>query len=275
MMTYKLNWFKLGTALMFGSLLFACQKLDKPSLPDNYPVDPDNPGGTLKFYTAFENTTVDSIKATFAATSTISYENGIRGRAMKGATGKYISYGAANDVAKATSLSVSLWINTQKHDGGAQGVFMLPREGDFWGNLFLMIEGNNGPTDSMFIKFHFAGQWAEFGGALRFPDMYGKWRHLVFTYDEATSKFAAYLDGVARTLPASMTDRKSGGNPLGKLVWNRPSKFIFGGFQQHLGSPWNAPEPWMLNYTGLLDQFRIYSKALSPAEVKALFDSKQ
>lgn len=259
--------------LLFCIGIFSCQKFDRPGLGD-FVKDPDNPGGALKFYTAFDNTDVDSIRANFAASNTTTYAPGITGMAMKGATGKYITYGSANDVGNITSFTVSLWINTQKHDGGAQMVFMLPRTDDFWGNMFLLIEGNNGPTDSMLIKFHFAGQWVEFLGVNRLPNMYGAWHHLVFTYDETTSKFAAYLDGVARNLPASMTDRKNGANPLGKAIFKNPSKFIFGGFQQHLGSPWGAPDTWMLNYTGLLDQFRIYNKALTPAEVSALYASK-
>ncbi len=38
-----------------------------------------------------------------------------------------------------------------------------------------------------------------------------------------------------------------------------------------LGSPYNSPEPWMLNYTGKLDEFRIYNKALSAQEISALY----
>jgi hypothetical protein len=48
-------------------------------------------------------------------------------------------------------------------------------------------------------------------------------------------------------------------------------KFIIGGFQQHLGAPWGAPDGWMLNYTGLMDEFRIYNTALSDNEVVALY----
>lgn len=272
-----LKWIGCLAAVLAVLLIASCQKFDQPALDENYPKDPDNPGGALKFYTAFEDTDVDSMKANFASGSTITYEAGINGKAMKGASGKFINYSSANDIGKVTSLSVSLWINTAKHDGGAQSVFMLPRTDDFWGNMFMLIEGGAGAYkgDSMLVKFHFAGQWVEFLNTNRLPDMYGKWRHLVFTYDETTSKFAAYLDGVARNLPASMTDRKNGANPLGPIAFKSVSKFITGGYQQNLGSPWSAPDAWMLNYTGLLDQFRLYGKALSPDEVATLFANKQ
>lgn len=275
MISHKSNLFRLAAMIFCGSLVFSCQKLDQPGLGD-YPKDPVNPGGTLKFYTAFEGGNVDSIKANFASSANVTYETGINGKAMRGGAGKFISYGSANEFAKSTSFTVSLWINTAKHTGGAQNVFMLPRTDDFWGNMFMLIEGNGNAADNtMQIKFHFAGQWLDYNGAYRFPDMYGKWRHIAWTYDETTSKLLTYLDGQLLNLPASYTDRKNGANPLGPAIFRNPSKFIIGGFQQHLGSPWGNPDGWMLHYTGLLDQFRLYSKALTAAEVKALFDTKQ
>lgn len=93
----------------------------------------------------------------------------------------------------------------------------------------------------------------------------------MFTYDTGTSKFYAYLDGAKLNLPPSMTDRQLNGAPLGdNFSFKNVSKFIIGGYQQHLGSPWSTPEAWMLNYTGLLDQFRVYGVALSDAEISEL-----
>src|SRR5690606_21226882 len=124
-------------------------------------------------------------------------------------------------LATAGSFTVSFWINTEKHDSGAQSVFMLPNTGDFWGNLFTTIEPNTSTNDnSMLLKFNFAGSWVEFNGnngVDRLPDMYGKWRHLAFRYDENTSKFAAFLDGELISFPASITVRVRAGAPLGKL----------------------------------------------------------
>jgi hypothetical protein len=55
------------------------------------------------------------------------------------------------------------------------------------------------------------------------------------------------------------------------LANSNVSKFIIGGYQQHLGAPWGAPDGWMLNYTGLMDEFRIYNAALTDNEVVALY----
>jgi hypothetical protein len=43
----------------------------------------------------------------------------------------------------------------------------------------------------------------------------------------------------------------------------------------NLGAPWNAPEVWMLNYTGLMDEFRVYNIALTENEVVALYIRKR
>ncbi|NBX65083.1 MAG: LamG domain-containing protein, partial [Bacteroidetes bacterium] len=48
------------------------------------------------------------------------------------------------------------------------------------------------------------------------------------------------------------------------------TKFVFGCYKQSL--PGGTPDAWMKNYDGGLDEFRIYSKALADADVKALYD---
>jgi hypothetical protein len=85
-----------------------------------------------------------------------------------------------------------------------------------------------------------------------------------------------FVDGKKLDLPASLakryaSDPMTGGLGYGDLANSNVSKFIIGGFQQHIGAPWNAPEVWMLNYTGLMDEFRIYNIALTENEVVALY----
>ena len=177
-----------------------------------------------------------------------------------------------------------MWIKTSQHTGGAQCIFMLPKTTDFWGNIFVLIEGS---TDGkMLLKFHiqkdvtpavtWAGQFIETGGTNKLEGMYDKWKHLVWSYDATTSTFALYVDGALVPLPDSITKRftndpAQGGLPLGNLANSNVSKFIIGGFQQHLGTPWSNPDGWMLKYTGLMDEFRMYDKALSSSEINALY----
>jgi hypothetical protein len=84
-----------------------------------------------------------------------------------------------------------------------------------------------------------------------------------------------FIDGKKLNLPAALASViltiQMQGTALGDLSNSNVSKFIIGGFQQHLGAPWNAPEVWMLNYTGLMDEFRVYNIALTENEVVALY----
>jgi hypothetical protein len=174
-----------------------------------------------------------------------------------------------------------MWVNTNRHDGGAMGVFALGKQdGSFWGNFFLFIEGQNPANrEEMFMKLHFeknnapfVEHWIEPNGPFRPVDMYGAWRHIAWTYDATTSKVGWYINGQKKALPPGAESRiaDGSGTPLGPLNFKNPTKFVIGGFQNNAGAPFNSPEPWMLNYTGMLDEFRIYNKALSEIEISAI-----
>ncbi|MDZ4330631.1 MAG: LamG-like jellyroll fold domain-containing protein, partial [Flavobacterium sp.] len=236
---------------------------------------------------SFENSIADSKNGITGGVGTnVTYGNGIKGMAYKGSSSSFIAYNAvASSLVDVKSITVSMWINTNPHTGGAQSLFMLPKTTDFWGNIFSLIEGT-GPATTMLVKNHvqkdvmpsiaWSGQFIEHGGTNVLTNMFGKWKHVVWTYSGASSTYSMYIDGQKLDLPASISKRYAsdpltGGVGYGDLANSNVSKFIIGGFQQHLGTPWGAPDGWMLNYTGMMDEFRIYNAALSDNEVVALF----
>lgn len=255
----------------------ACQKLDRPGMPD-YKKDPDNPGGILKFYTAFDNTEVDSIKANFGTAKNATYVDGVTGKAYKGASNAYITYPSANEFAQATSFTISFWMKKTPHASGAEFVFALPTTSGIWhkSECFLLIEdANQSSAALMAAKFMIQDQWFEFTGDQRLKNILNdQWHHLAFTYDETSSKLTTYIDGNALTgLPERLTDVKKAGAPRGKLSFDKVSGFVIGG---PAARALNAtPDDWMASYTGSLDQFRIYNKAMNAAEITALYNSKQ
>lgn len=216
----------------------------------------------------------------------VTYETGVKGNAYKGSSSSFIAYSTvASAVVDVKSITVSMWIKTNPHTGGAQSLFMLPKTSDFWGNIFSLIEGT-GPATTMLMKNHlqkdvtpsiaWSGQFIEHSGANVLLNMFGTWKHVVWTYSGASSIYSMYIDGQKLDLPASIakryaSDPLTGGVGYGELANSNVSKFIIGGYQQHLGTPWGAPDGWMLNYTGLMDEFRLYNAALSDNEVKALY----
>jgi hypothetical protein len=215
----------------------------------------------------------------------VTYTTGIKGQAYKGSTSTFISYASAATVANVKSVTFSMWIKTEPHTGGAQSLFMLPKTTDFWGNIFSLIEGT-GPETTMLLKNHlekdvtpsipWSGQWIVHDGANVLPNMFGTWKHLVWTYSASSSTYSLYVNGKKIDLPVGMSKRYTkspdeGGIGYGDLANSDSSKFIIGGYQQHLGTPWGAPDGWMLNYTGLMDEFRIYNSALTDNEVISLY----
>lgn len=256
--------------------IYSCDKPDRPELGD-YPKDSNPPGGPLKFYTAFDGQSddklrnaVDSIRATFAAENTGTIIDGASGKAVQLVAGKQVKYPAANDWASSTSFSVSFW---EKHDGvppnEAQFAFSIPSNVGHWsgGTMFLLFDHTGaGATNNLaVIKFFVLDgggeHWFELTNENRMPDIYdNKWHHLVFSYDQGTSNMKIYRDGVLfRTL--SWT----GHGPI-TMNTSKISSFLVGG---------KCVSGWGESWIGGMDQFRLYNKALTDAEVQSLYANKQ
>lgn len=289
----KLIKMKIAFAVIVGSIMMgACTKADKS---DDFPAGDAPPvagGFTASSEVAPANLVahfpmdgnIADVKGNVTAGTThgtTSFVEGKKGQAYKGSSNGYIQYDQAGPIGTLKSFTVSMWINALHHDGGAQGVFDVGKnDGSFWGNFFMLIEGQNpaNQVEKMFMKLHFeknganfTEQWVEPFGEFRPDDMYNAWKHLVWTYDAGTSKVALYVNGSKRALPPNAEDRFSAtGVPLGDLNFKDPLRFVIGGLAKHTGAPFGVAEPWMLNYTGMIDEFRVYDKALSGKEIAAL-----
>ncbi len=296
-MSYTSSKIKLSGLLLV--VLFT--QCTKPETDDDFPAGDPPPvaGGfvnssevspsNLVAHFTFDGTIADAKGGVTGGTTsgTTSFVTGRKGQAYKGSADGFISYTNPGPIAGLTSFTVSMWINTEKHYDAAQGVFGLAKQdGSFWGNFFMMIEGNDRVSNRMFMKLHFEKNTAPFiehwiephgFGVPSLPDfrpddMYGAWRHVAWTYDAATSKAALFVNGTKMPLPPGAEDRKADGTgtPLGELNFKNATRFVIGAFQNQLGAPFNSPESWMLPYTGMLDEFRVYNKALSAVEISAI-----
>lgn len=276
--------------------VIGCSKKEKPSMGD-FPSDSYPPGGALKFYTAFDGTSsdplrnaVDSIRANFPQENPLGSTAGISGAALQGLStmDKAVKYGSANDFAQSTSMTIAFWMKQTPTVGGAQFVFSMPKKvnNSSWTtntDLFMLIEDEGQSTSSLAaVKVAIHDQWFEFVGANRMPGniLNGQWHHMAIVYDETTSKLSWYVDGQALTaLPSNLTDvKKSDGSPKGPLTFTDITGFVIAGWSQHVGLPGPGDNPeaqsWAKAFSGSLDQFRLYNKALTAAEVLALFNSR-
>ncbi|MBL0134950.1 MAG: LamG domain-containing protein [Chitinophagaceae bacterium] len=268
-----------ATAALFGvAALVGCQKMERPAL-GNYVKDANPPGGPLKFYTAFDGSDVDSIRANFALSNPLKFiTGGVSGKAVQGERGKAIKYGSANDFKRATSFTIAWWMKQTPHADGPEFLFGMADK-DYWANssLFLLIEDKGQSTTSLATtKLYLMDQWFEFTGANRMTGniLNGNWHHVAIAYDQTTSKLTYYVDGAALTgLASSLTDVKNGANPRGALNLANGGNFIVGGWNKHVGLD-GPTDSWINTYSGAMDQFRLYAKALTASEITALYNSK-
>ena len=283
------NKFRIFGALLFGAvvmggLLFtACSKDDDDN--DNGKVDPSTIAtANLVAYMPFDDNALETIgNITPSQQPNVTYVVGRRGKAYQGASGAYLRYNLPDNSKLKTlkSYTVAMWIKSPKVDGTpVPKVIEIGKSDDlFWGNLTIMIERLTDPgADSLFFKLHFKkvgvpweGQWIE---AKKSIFQVNKWMHLVFQYDATTSKFMVYKDGVKVEFPAAVENRYANDQqePLGDLNFVNADVLNIGAWRPKTDS--QATDEWMGWFMGNLDELRVYDKALSATEVKALYDAE-
>ena len=254
--------------LAFVIAISSCQKIEHPALPSDYPKDSNPPGGPLKFYVAMDGTSVDSVRANFGAENNVTYvDGGISGKAYQGSPTSYIKYGKPNDFTNSTSFTISFWIKKtpQPAGSGTNFAFSLNAKDYSWTNtkLFLEFEDWSTPTVGN-CKFYIMDQWIEYTNANGMPNVLnGSWHHLAFTYDGTNSHLVSYIDGVLFKTNTVGT--------LGPVNFGDYSDFTIGGTDQYT----HDKNTWMGFFDGQIDQFRLYGTVLSPADIAALYASKQ
>ena len=283
------NKFRIFGALLFGAvvmggLLFtACSKDDDNN--DNGKVDPSTIAtANLVAYMPFDDNALDKVgNLTPSQQPNVTYVVGRRGKAYQGADGAYLRYNLPDNSKLKTlkSYTVAMWIKSPKVDGTpVPKVFEIGKSDDlFWGNLTIMIERLTAPgADSLFFKLHFKkvgvpweGQWIE---AKKSIFQVNKWMHLVFQYDATTSKFMIYKDGAKVEFPEAVENRYANDQqePLGDLNFVNADVLNIGAWRPKTDS--QATDEWMGWFMGNLDELRVYDKALSATEVKALYDAE-
>lgn len=270
---------KIVFCLLLSAILISagCSKKSRPVLGD-FPKDQDPhfplyPGGPLKFYSAFDGTSadklmnaVDSIRANFPSENPLAATTGISGKAIQGDGAKAIKYPSANDFGQVTSCTISLWVNNTVNPNTELYFSLVDR--DYWhgSSAFLLVE--HAAADKCTFKFALQDHWVEYTNqSFTKPLFNGQWHHLAFTYDETTSILKIYFDG--QEVPAP-----GGGNlGIGPLNLRNASSLVVGGWNKHAGIE-GPTDSWISGFTGKMDQFRLYGKALTASEILALYNSK-
>ncbi|MBI9066693.1 MAG: LamG domain-containing protein [Salinivirgaceae bacterium] len=293
--------------MLVSSLIITSCKEDETSPdPNAGKTDPSTIAPTnLVAYFPFEDNGTDKISAitpSNTATTTGTFATGRRGKAFQGATDKNsgLLYTLPTDSKLKTlkAFSFSVWLkqipNTlETTDAPEQMVFHLDGKGDWiWGNLFLLQhrnwpegatekEQNYAEMDCYFWKDD-AIAWKGQRGSGWYVDVTApQWRLITCTYDNVTSTFHSYVNGVHVTafdgteyMGVNRWQADGETTPLGDLKFNSPEKFAIGAWCDRLAGTALEADAWASPFKGLIDELRIYDRALTDTEVKALYDAE-
>jgi hypothetical protein len=203
----------------------------------------------------------------------------VSGKAIQGVNKKFLKFARPNDWAqKAQSFTISVWYKKDgqtKNNSGTNGPEYLAsfkaNNGHWSGSsMLLFLEGNNtaGAVKVMIADATVSDNWFTWEGGNTIAGlMDNKWHHLVITYVASESTMTLYIDGVANA------NKRTWGSH-GKINFdpNAITEFRIGsGPQDNIDS-----DDWLSStFKGGIDQFRMYSSALTLSEIQALYTGKK
>ncbi|MFO7370897.1 MAG: LamG domain-containing protein [Bacteroidales bacterium] len=276
-----------GTLVLSGLLMTSCSKDDDDE--DDGKIDPNTIAtSSLIAYFSFEtegeavqyaNNTITFNQKVGAATITA----GRRGNAYQGSTTEaYFEYNVAAGTALKTldEFTMACWIKTPHTTDGAAKIFAVNGGDGFMGNLTLMQE-SQAEGDSVDMKFFlYDSESPDWKGhdirkqSVKFlNDM---WYHVVAVYNKTTSAMELYANGtlVLTSIRYAGPDPGDGSDQplLGPIKLGQDmTKIHFGAWPQQVAG---TPEGWMTYYRGMVDEFRIYKKALTADEIMDLYEAE-
>ncbi len=166
-----------------------------------------------------------------------------------------ISVAAASSLNNISTLSISVWEKPNGYGAGGQG-HIVNKNGDFTGAGWVFGNYVTGSAGLRFQVMHDGGTHLTVNANNTLPSSeFGKWVHWVVTWDgtSAASSVRMYKNGVEIA-----TSGTSG-------VGSRPSD------SSNILTIGNKPTP-NRGVDGILDEVRIYNRALSAEEIKRLYN---
>lgn len=260
----------------------------------------DVAAAALKAYWPLDGNGTEMITNTNPSSSqAVTYVAGQKGQAANFDFG-YLAYPEIASLATTSgSASISVWAkisNTRpapEAESHISPIFSLSRENQPFGNLNVMGETHGLVTsDTIVVKGIFRikeADGAEFGGdAVNVPKaeqwmiddnangqnhqahankIGGQWAHIVYVFDGAAGANRIYVNGVKISNPQWET--RNGGNPK-MLNHFTPTRPIIGALQTVVDG--TNTDGWNKALKGQVDEVRMYDKALSLAEIGALYE---
>lgn len=282
--------------LAFATLFSSCDDDEKTLPPIGGYNSADEVGASnLLAYWGFDgngteaksNTSpIQAVKAT--------YTTGVKGQSVSLASG-YLLYPTIASLSNANaipSFTVSTWVNVDINGTTASSVFALTQatsaQSDWnQGPINMYIETGKATTTKDTLVLHgafhtFSGGNYNIGGdnindygvrGTDFQTVIGvnKWVHYVMVYDGSASTIDLYANGVMVS-NKNFRIRDNGGIPIGNITLSTPTQVVIGGWPNSDTGYTNASnQAWQGLFTGMIDEVRVYSKALSATDIGSLY----
>lgn len=275
---------------VIAAFMSSCNKDDNNNNNNGNKVDPGTIAtSNLIAYFPFDaeptagSSVANSTSITFARkVGNVTFVPGRRGNAYQGNSAEsYLEYNVAPGSPFTTmqEFTIATWIKTPVTTTGAAKIFSLNGGDVFMGNLAL-IQESQAVGDSVDMKVYLYDSAS--------PDWKGqdirmnkkeftndKWFHFAAVYRMSTSSLEFYANGkrVASQVKYAGPVPTTGSQPLleGITLGSDMSKIYFGAWPQQIAG---TPESWMTYFKGMIDEFRIYNKALSDQELTDLYNAE-
>lgn len=230
----------------------------------------------LVAYWGFDGNLTDSAGNLTATNKGTSFTKGVKGQSLKIDSNTYVLFsdpGTAIQGLKAYTLA--FWMNAPQNTHYGYGIFSLANNSDFWGSLDIYLDNGSTPDTAQF-KVHMNNANAKNTGqflGLKMGNAWNKWVHIAITYDSSASaseNFQVYQNGTS-VFSALLKDTT---NNYGPLRFVNATAMVIGTWQFQTDpslTSGSGAQPWAGSFNGDLDEFRIYDKALSGAELSSLY----
>jgi hypothetical protein len=273
----KKQMLKLGAlTLLLSAVFVSCSKTEELPPIGGFNSASDVASSNLVAYWGMEGDGKEAKSGSAPSKSVnATFSTGIKGKGLSLATG-YLAYDEIAAIKSLPNATVSVWVNVKNNGSNPSSIFTLTRPNEWAGNINLMAEtgwkkdGNDTLVVKGLVVTKVAGNdsWQDSRnepskGGVQAAKVAGNWAHLVITWDGSTSMFKVYANGVKISNP----EWEARGT-TGPLNFTTPSKAVIGAWGSNLGA---TSEAWQVPMTGMVDELRVFNKALTDADISALY----
>ncbi|MBS1603869.1 MAG: LamG domain-containing protein [Bacteroidetes bacterium] len=215
---------------------------------------------------SFEGALIDSVSKTSATGTGTSYGTGVKGQGLSIGLNNYATFTPTDAIKQLQSMTIAYWVNTPKNGAGIQEPVCFVNSTQFWSNLDMFFDGQTDASSVFKMHLYNTAQQDAWLANWTLSNPWETWMHIALTYDAPSNKFTFYVNG-----QQFGTATQAG---FGNLSFVNFPAILFGTIQFQTTPSMTSgasSQSWASFLLGAMDEVRIYNKALSGSDVKALF----